>query len=399
MRYSYEVSEVTDTDTLSQVRMAAKRFAERAGDHDREGSFPKENIADLKSASLMSASIPSPSGGERPSLRSLSSMAELLASGCLSTGMIWAMHIQQVEVLIRQDQNDFSDHLLSRLQKEQPLIASVTTEKGKGGHLLSSQSPMETNGNSLYIDRDAPVVTGGEHADWFLITMKPFDQSPDSDVQLVFAERHQLELESVSDWHAMGMRGTGSVGMHIRGSIREEQMIGAATDFKQLAVQTMIPMGHILWSACWLGAAKGVYEGLIQLIRNPQNRSRFNLQSDLLYARLARVRLQLDTVNIYLNEMIKQYEDHSFQGNMKLLEAPRFNIHINNLKILASETLFQATDQMIDIAGLSYGYTANDRLPLERAFRDLRSASLMYHNDRLLLANGKLNLIDHRLLP
>lgn len=258
---------------------------------------------------------------------------------------------------------------------------------------------MVTNGSSLYIDRDAPVVTGGEYADWFLITMKPSDESPDSDVQLVFAERHQLELESVSDWHAMGMRGTGSVGMHIRGSIEEEQLIGAAIDFKPLAVQTMIPMGHILWSACWLGAAKGVYEGLIQLIRNPQNRSRFNLQSELLYARLARIRLQLDTVNIYLNEMIKQYEDHSNQGNLKLLEAPRFNIHINNLKILASETLFQATDQMIDIAGLSYGYTTNDQLPLERAFRDLRSASLMYHNDRLLLVNGKLNLIDHRLLP
>lgn len=397
MFYSYEASEVTDT--LSEARKAAKRFAERASVLDREGAFPVENISDLKSAKLMSASLPNLSSGERPSLRFLSSMAELLASGCLSTGMIWAMHIQQVEVLIGQERNDFLLHLLSRLNEEQPLIASVTTEKEKGGHLLSSYSPLFSNGSSLYIDRSAPIVTGGEYADWFLITMKPSEASPNSDVRLVFAERNQLELECVSDWKAMGMRGTGSVGMEIRGLIGEEQIIGASTDFKQLAVQTLIPMGHILWSACWLGAAKGVYEGLMQLIRDPKNRSRFNLQSDLLYARIARVRLQLDAVDIYLSEMIKRYENHANKGMLKLLEEPRFNIHINNLKILASETLFKATDHMIEIAGLTYGFTANDRLPLERAFRDLRSASLMYHNDRLLLVNGKLNLIDNRLLP
>ncbi|GJM73132.1 hypothetical protein HMSSN036_53480 [Paenibacillus macerans] len=242
-------------------------------------------------------------------------------------------------------------------------------------------------------------MTGGEYADWFLITMKESEFSSSTDVKLVLAERSQLEFENVSEWEAMGMRGTGSIGMRIRGKIGREQMIGVATNFKQLAVQVLIPIGHILWSACWLGAAKGVYERLIQLIRDPRNRSRFNLQSDLLYARIARIRLQLDTVDIYLGEMMKRYEKNCNNGQLEQLEEPRFNIHINNLKIIASETLFKATDDMIEVAGLTYGFITNDRLPLERAFRDLRSASLMYHNDRLLLANGRLNLIDNRLLP
>jgi hypothetical protein len=36
----------------------------------------------------------------------------------------------------------------------------------------------------------------------------------------------------------------------------------------------------------------------------------------------------------------------------------------------------------------------NTALEIERVFRDLRSATLMYHNDRLLGANGKLILVE-----
>jgi acyl-CoA dehydrogenase len=44
---------------------------------------------------------------------------------------------------------------------------------------------------------------------------------------------------------------------------------------------------------------------------------------------------------------------------------------------------------------LAQGYMKNTALDLERVFRDLRSATLMYHNDRLLGANGKLILVEN----
>jgi len=39
------------------------------------------------------------------------------------------------------------------------------------------------------------------------------------------------------------------------------------------------------------------------------------------------------------------------------------------------------------------------RVALERRFRDLRSAALMYSNDRLYVANGKLTLVDPEFAP
>jgi acyl-CoA dehydrogenase len=51
-------------------------------------------------------------------------------------------------------------------------------------------------------------------------------------------------------------------------------------------------------------------------------------------------------------------------------------------------------DRLVQFAGLSRGYARNSPMPLERAFRDLRSASLNYSNDRLLTAIGSLQALD-----
>jgi acyl-CoA dehydrogenase len=71
-----------------------------------------------------------------------------------------------------------------------------------------------------------------------------------------------------------------------------------------------------------------------------------------------------------------------------------FQLHINGLKIMAAERLFGAVDQLVQLAGLRNGYLRTSKIPLERAFRDMRSASMNYANDRLYVANGKLALLD-----
>ena len=71
------------------------------------------------------------------------------------------------------------------------------------------------------------------------------------------------------------------------------------------------------------------------------------------------------------------------------------HISLNNVKIAVSRLAFEVVDRLIELCGLAQGYMKNTALDLERVFRDLRSATLMYHNDRLLGANGKLILVEH----
>ena len=225
--------------------------------------------------------------------------------------------------------------------------------------------------------------------------MRADEDSPPSEVVLVYDDRSQLQLEVKSGWLPLGMRGTQSVGMSLRGDIPHNQVIDPEGGFERLAVSTMIPVGHIAWASAWLGAAQGSFRQMIELLRDPQARKGFPLQSDLFATRLARVRLELDTVSMYLQQVLQEYQAlRDSAGGSPTQVSARFNIHINNLKLIASETLFTALDQLMQIAGLRYGYMRNGRLCLERTFRDLRSASMMYANDRLLVANGKLALLD-----
>jgi alkylation response protein AidB-like acyl-CoA dehydrogenase len=310
--------------------------------------------------------------------------------------MIWAMHCQQVACIIDHAPEALRQRVLPRIACGDMFVASVTSEQEKGGHLLTAYAPLMIVGDEMLLVRDAPVVTGGAFGEGYLITMRASEESPPSEVVLVFADRAQVEVEIRSNWDTLGMRGTQSVGMSLKGCLPKDQVINPAGGFEHVAVSTMIPVGHIAWASAWLGAAQGALQQMIDVFRDPKARKGYNLQSDLFASRLAHVRLQIDTVSGYLQQVIRDYEELlRDQGvNNPALRSPRFNIHINNLKLLSSDLLFSAVDQLMQLSGLRYGYLKNNRVALERIFRDLRSASLMYANDRLLVANGKLALLD-----
>lgn len=48
----------------------------------------------------------------------------------------------------------------------------------------------------------------------------------------------------------------------------------------------------------------------------------------------------------------------------------------------------------MQLTGLSVGYRKDSPIPLERIYRDLRSASLNYANDRLWTSVGEHSVLD-----
>ena len=383
------------TDSYADVFQAAKNVTtllkERASVVDAAAEFPKENLDCLKRDGLMGLIVPAEYGGRGASYEILVEVAQILSSGCLSTGMIWAMHCQQVAVLVDHTPDDLRKDLLSGIVEKNQFIASVTSERGKGGDLLTAIAPLYYEGNDVLVEREAPVITGGDFADSYLITMRKNEESPRSEIVLVYADRDQLKIDRQSPWETMGMRGTYSVGLSLEGRLPRRQIINCS-DFKYIAVSTMIPVGHIVWAACWLGAAKETFRQLLSLCRNPKTRKGFNVKSDMFYDRLARIRLKIDTVDVYLKDVVSYYSNYKKKS---MREGYDFNyeyhIHINNLKVLSSELLFEAVNDMLQISGLVYGYKKSSKFCFERTFRDLRSASLMFSNERLTSANGKLS--------
>ena len=235
------------------------------------------------------------------------------------------MHCQQVATIVRYAEGELRDWLLPRLGRGEVYVASVTTEPGKGGHLLTSAAQLAETGQGLRIDRAAPVVTGGAYADGFLITMQAPGATSPGEVSLVYADRDQLTLETLGGWDPMGMRATHSIPMKITGDIPAAQVVGCHGGFRAMSVQVFAPLAHLGWSTCWLGAAAGALSRTVRMLRDPAERQRRDLESELLRTRLSRVRQRLDGVNALIQHALTRYlaEDDQVLGGADAVAAQR----------------------------------------------------------------------------
>ncbi|MFJ8823129.1 acyl-CoA dehydrogenase family protein [Streptomyces sp. NPDC102467] len=385
-----------EPDTLARL---VEVLAEHADAADHTAAFPEESVDALRRAGYLGFLVPTEHGGMGRDLAGLVETAQALAGGCLSTAMIWVMHCQQVDVLVRHADADLLDRLLPAVARGELYLASVTTGPVTGGHLLTAAEPLrrvtgddasEADGD-LWLERTAPVVTGGSRAEGFLVTMRAAQDAGRHSVSLVYADRSALTVESTGRWNTLGMRGTDSGPLRLRGSVPADQIVGTPGGFRRVATDSMIPLAHLGWSACWLGAARGALRGLLAWLRDS---SAHDTSSPLVRERIARVRLELELVSAYLERMRERVDEVRAAGGS--LDSPATQIQLNTLKLAASELSFSAVDRMVQLAGLSAGYSAESPLRLERAFRDLRSAALNYANDRLLTANGSLALLDRK---
>jgi acyl-CoA dehydrogenase len=193
-------------------------------------------------------------------------------------------------------------------------------------------------------------------------------------------------------WQALGMRGTESIPLRLVGEVPGKQLVGEAGRFRVAAIESFIPCGHIGWVACWLGTARGALAALTSLLRSPARPGSADPKSELLAERLARARLSLELVSAYLWRVVQEIDELRARGQS--LDAPATQIHLNLLKVAGSELTYDAVDRLIHIAGLPLGYLERSPIPLERHLRDLRSASLNYANDRLLVTTGTLSWLD-----
>ncbi|WP_367139691.1 MULTISPECIES: acyl-CoA dehydrogenase family protein [Streptomyces] len=379
---------LTAASLTQRTDQVAAVTAEHLARTDRDASFPVEALAEMRRTGLLGLLVPASHGGLGGTTEDVVTASIALGRTDMSVAMIFAMHCQQVAALVRYGNQRLRDELLPEIAAGRVYLASVTTEAGKGGHLLSSESALTARDDELLIDRFAPIVTGGEYADGFLVTMQsPAPASPNQ-VSLVYAHRDQLTIERSGDWQPLGMRASHSVALRLTGTVPAHHVVGEHGDFRTIVTTVFAPMAHLGWSACWLGTAAGALSRVVKLLRGPQSRGRVNLDSELLLTRLSQARQRIETVHALLahtQQVVATTDD---------LSVPRVQLLLNSLKITAAEECHQAVDGLIDAVGMRHGYLKDSPTRLEHSLRDLRSAALNYSNDRLHLVDGKLALLD-----
>jgi alkylation response protein AidB-like acyl-CoA dehydrogenase len=369
------------------ARGAARRFAATV---DRENRFPSEAVEALRDAGLFGLLVPRSAGGLGGAFSDSFKIGEILGRECLSTAMIWAMHSQQIGIMVDHAARQWRDELAD-ISANGVLVASATTEAAKGSRLTLTKASLQPFGAGIRVERPSPFVSYGEQAGYYLITMRRGPDRPETDGCFVLLKR--CDGQVTGGWEAMGMRGTRTVAMHLRADIDAGRIL--AQDFRHIASATAIPAAHLGWTSAWYGAARGALDRFLMLLRsNAGERRRF--ESELFCARLAEVRLSLDLLWSILDRLIRQFEDMRTAGApAAAYQNAEWTLALNGLKVAGSRIAIEAVDQLIELAGLKLGYLRDEERDMERVFRDLRSATLMVKNDALLLANAKHLLFDY----
>ncbi|MBN9739826.1 acyl-CoA dehydrogenase [Amycolatopsis sp. A1MSW2902] len=364
---------------------------EHAAEVDADARFPVESLNALREQGFLGLPAPVAHGGGGASPAVFADVAQQLAGACLSTAQIWAMHFFQVDAIARFGTPELCADLLPRVARGEVYIASVTSERGRGASLFEADAPLRPDGDRVVIERTAPVVTGGAHADGYLVTMRRGPDSSRHDVAWVYADRASLKrTDVVGEWNTLGMRATESIGMVLEGAAPAHNVLRDG-ELGGVARESMIPMSHLGWAACWLGAARGALADLVRWLRK-SGKFDDGGPSDLVLERLGRIRLDLELTSAYLTRVRERVESARADG--RSLSDPCTQLQLNSLKLAASELSFRAVDGMIQLGGLRVGYLKNSPVALERVFRDLRAASLNHANDGLWVGVGGLSLMD-----
>lgn len=353
---------------------------------DKNSRFPIEAFDALREASLLSVLIPRELGGDSATVAQVAEIAFELGRHCASTGLIYAMHQSQVASLVRHGRSDSTREYLAEMAQSQLLLASATTELGVGGDVRTSVCTVEREGSAIRLEKMAPVISYGQHADAILATARRAPESPPNDQVLVLCRPPALKLEPISGWDTLGFRGTCSLGFKLVAGGDASCILDDA--YADISSQTMLPVSHILWSSVWLGLATAAADRARAFVRAEARKKPGVTPPSAL--RLAELIAQLQRMEELVRGSARRYDQQS--DDVDMLSSFGFAIAMNSLKVSASTMVVDIVNRAMLILGMA-GYREDSPHSLGRILRDAHGAAIMVNNDRINSNTAQMLLI------
>jgi acyl-CoA dehydrogenase len=353
---------------------------------DRDARFPSEAFDALRREHMLSVLVPRNLGGAGASIIEAAAAVEALGRHCASTSMIYAMHQIQVHCLVRHGATPALDAYLRDLAEKELLLASATTEIGIGGDIRSSGCAVERQDGRFHLEKQAPVISYGAHADGILATARASADSVASDQVLVLCRKENTSLTELSGWDTLGFRGTCSLGFGLAADGPSDEVLGQP--FADIATRTMLPTSHIVWGSVWLGIATEAVSIARGFIRNEARKSPGRAPTAA--TRLAELVATLQEFRSLVHSAARRYADI---GDDDLeLTGLGFAIDMNGLKLSSSAFVVDIVTRALSVVGIS-AYREDSQYSMSRLLRDAHGAPLMVNNDRIAGHNAQMLLV------
>jgi len=375
-------------ETMACVDRLAERFASRAEEHDRKGSFALENVADMRAAGLLRLPVPAAFGGDGYSLFQCVRVLQHLARGDASTALGLAMHFHVVGSLA--ENRTWPEAAYARLCEEivrdGALVNSAASEPemgspSRGG--LPATAAVRVAGGYVLNGRKS-WVTYAPALRYFLVTA-----TLDESIGVFAVASDSPGLTLVDNWGAsLSLRSSGSFDVHLDNVFVPECWHVEQRPAGQ-ARRAGLPAG---WASCAFAAVYlGVGEGaLCALARYATQRVPTALARPI--AELPHIQRSVGQMDVALRAARAVLYAAAQQWSEQPAQRAKMEAELAAAKYLCTNAAITATDIALRAAGAG---GLDRRLPLERFFRDAR-AGLMHppQDDRALELIGKAAIVS-----
>ncbi len=354
---------------INLAKELASEFAERAEQHDREGSFPFENIARLKESGYTTVTTPREYGGWEASPLTFILAQEQLVQGCAATAFAINMHCNTVGFYTPFMTPAQKDLYLGNVGRKAMLMNGYYTEGGGARSIMAPSSTARKVSDGYILNGQKVFATLVPAVDYFGISVSLEGYTGPASGGCVFLlPRDAPGLEVIENWDAMGMRATGSHAISMHDVFATpDQRIGEEGHFFEEFAQ----VAHwycLSFSACYLGIGQAMYSHVLEYARTRKVQKTDQRVGDLAWNRFAIGEMynRLEACRTLLYTTAREISQHRPYGER---QVPT----VEMLRTYVAEEMLAVGNLATRIAG-GLGYLKSNFL--ERAFRDLRSAPL-----------------------
>jgi alkylation response protein AidB-like acyl-CoA dehydrogenase len=361
-------------------RLTREQIAPRAAEYDAAGTNPIDSWRVLGRDGFLASCIPTSYGGLGLDMPTYISVIRTIARGCANTAMTVHMH----STVMR-----FIDALGTDAQKRRYFDEAVGHGKlfGSWGSepavSLSRTFLMET---VVREDGDAYVVDGVKHfctmalgASHYMVWCALEGGTDMGKVLLqVLVPADAPGIATDGKWNTLGMRATFSPSVTFTGvRVPKEAAIGDPGEALRVGVVESFALGY---AAVYLGIAEGALAFAIDYAKK-----RIVKPENIPVAHDPAVQRHIGELSAHLDGALLVLADTALRW--EAADALERGVLGNKAKYLATEVGLAVTSKVIQVVG---GRGAYKDFPAERAFRDLRTSTLMPPTvDRMLEGIGK----------
>ncbi len=383
------------TDRQAHVLELAGRlgdaFAERAGEHDRENTFPAENWPAMAQAGYLALTVPAELGGFDADPYEFLLAQERLAQGDGATALAVGMHLVTCASFAsfwRQTGDERAERFLRDVTAGEVVFASCTSEAGYGGALEDCATVATPTDGGFRLSGRKIFFTESDVATHFTTCARL--EHARLGPHMVFFNGIPIDtpgLTLIRTWDTLGMRATQSNDLQLEDVVVARESLFHAYPVGHL--DATIGLAVMSLNVPSFGAvALGIATAGIEIVRRSVVERGRTADPEVQHA-FAQMDVLLETARAVLYRHAHELSAFDRRAQLDVIDVyARGNL----AKYVACENAIAIMDRVMEISG-GAGY--HRRFPIERLYRDVRAGAIMPYSSpdaRKLFAQAALGV-------